>query len=299
MRKCVNVNAQPRVGIFRSIAAATLFSAIVTSPLAARAQENQANDETQHQANNETQQGTASLAKTAFFYADPQVLNSEQHKDLRISMPQNMDFAADSQAVPVLMSEFADVALEYPIVFVKTPDSSWLSLALTGLNAGQNIFVDANGVWGANYIPASVRRYPFVLASDEDGTLSMAVDMAMKSDDEASVRLFDDAGSPSDVVKKAIPFLKSFQDQSIQTNAMIANFEKLGLLTDAQFQIQDQEGNPRNLNGFFIVDESKLTTLRDDKILDLVRGGQMSALYLQLLSLKNIAALQRRQAAAQ
>ena len=288
MTKNVKAKAQSLARAMRSLSAATLCLGLMASPFPTYAQSNE-----------ETQQGAAALAKTAFFYADPQVLNTEQHKDLRIALPQNAEFAADSQAVPVLLSEFADVALEYPIVFVKTPDESWLALALTGLQQGQNVFVDENGAWNANYIPASVRRYPFVLVSGEEGALSVAVDMSLASEDEAAVRLFGDEGAPSEALQNAIGFLQSFQGQSAQTSALIAKFEELELLTDAQFQIRDQDGNTRSLNGFFIVEEPRLNTLRDDSILDLVRKGQMSALHLHLLSLKNIAAFQRRAAAAQ
>lgn len=288
MKKNVKAKAQSSSRAMRSLSAAALCLGLMASPFSAHAQ-----------SNDDTEQGAAALAKTAFFYADPQVLNTEKHKDLRIALPQNAVFAADSQAVPVLLSEFADVALEYPIVFVKTPDESWLALALTGLQQGQNVFVDENGAWNAKYIPASVRRYPFVLASGEEGALSVAVDMSLASEDEAAVRLFDDEGAPSDALQNAIGFLQSFQGQSAQTSALIAKFEELELLTDAQFQIRDQDGNTRSLNGFFIVEEARLNTLRDDSILDLVRKGQMSALHLHLLSLKNIAALQRREAAAQ
>ncbi|MEN8657098.1 MAG: SapC family protein [Marivita sp.] len=286
MIKIMKSDPQMTQKFSRALPAAALFLALSTSPFCVQAQ-----------TNNQIQEGSALLTKTAFFYADPQVLNTEQHRDLRIALPQNAGFAAGSQAVPVLLSEFADVALEYPIVFVKTPDASWLALALTGLQQGQNVFVDENGAWGANYIPASVRRYPFVFASGDDGTLTVAVDMDLASKDEAAVRLFNEDGAPSVILQNAIGFLQSFQGQSAQTSALIAQFEELGLLTDAQFQIRDQDGNARSLNGFFMVEEARLNTLRDDTILDLVRKGQMGALHLHLLSLKNIAALQRREAA--
>lgn len=250
------------------------------------------------QSSDQNTQGVAAVPKTAFFYEDPQILNSELHAELRIAVPQNAGFAADAQVVPVLLSEFADVALEYPIVFVKAADASWLALALTGLEPGSNVFVDPEGNWAANYVPASIRRYPFVLAGGEDGSLTVAVDMALASDEDSALPLFDDAGNPSPVLQNAIGFLQSFQGQSQQTSALISRFEDLELLTEAQFQLRSPDGAMRNLNGFFIVEEARLTTLRDDTILDLFRKGQMSVVHMHLLSLKNIAALQRRAAAS-
>lgn len=277
-----------KVNVLPSLLAVALCLVMIAVPPAAQAQ-----------SNDEPEQGGAAVPKTAFFYVDPQVLNTEDHGELRIAMPQNAAFASDAQAVPVLLSEFADVALEYPIVFVQTPDGAWMALALTGLQQNQNVFVGENGAWNANYIPASVRRYPFVLASGGDGTLSVAVDMSLASEAETAIRLFDDEGNPSETLQNSIGFLQSFQGQSAQTSTLIARLAELELLTDAEFQIGSQEGNARSLNGFFIVEEARLNTLRDDTIVDFVRRSQMSAIYLHLLSLKNIAALQRMEATTQ
>jgi hypothetical protein len=85
-------------------------------------------------------------------------LDREQHKGLRL-IASDARFAAKNQSVPLLASEFPDACLEYPIVFAKGQSGQWLALALTGLQAHTNAFVDAKGVWNARYVPASVRRY--------------------------------------------------------------------------------------------------------------------------------------------
>ncbi len=242
-------------------------------------------------------QSTTAQARTAFFFQDPQVINTTEHKTLRIALPRTTAFAANTQAVPVVAAEFSDVVLEYPIVFVKSPDGTWMALALTALQTGENLFVNADGEWQANYIPASVRRYPFVLAGPQANAVTVAVDMALATTDETGTALFDDTGAPAPILQNAIGFLQSFQGQVAATDALIGSLDALGLLTDAQFQIRDAQGELRTLDGFSIVAENRLNALRDDQILGLFRQGNLAAVQLHLLSLKNIASLQRKDAA--
>jgi hypothetical protein len=115
---------------------------------------------------------------TAFFYQQPVVLDREQHKGLRLQPNADARFAVKNQAVPLLAAEFPEACLEYPIVFAKGQDGQWLALALTGLQAGANAFVNAQGQWNARYVPASVRRYPFILAESGGDQLSLAADLA-------------------------------------------------------------------------------------------------------------------------
>lgn len=237
--------------------------------------------------------------RSAFFYEKPEVLNSETHRALRVHLPADATFAAQAHLVPIVTVEFPDVAFEYPIVFVKGGDAGWMALALTGLDAGRNLFVDGEGQWQAAYIPASVRRYPFVLAGREAGAQSVAVDMARASTDEDAAPLFDEGGRPTQVLEKAISFLKSYQGQTQATRAFISRLDELGLLTPAQFQLRNGEGKERRLDGFFIIREDRLRDLGDEQIVDLFRKGQFPLIQAQLLSLRNIAALQRREAAIQ
>mgnify|MGYP002144979420 CR=1 FL=1 len=68
---------------------------------------------------------------------------------------------------PLTVTEFANAALSFPIIFVgdeKTP------VAALGLNAGENLFIDAEGAYDTGvYIPAYIRRYPFVFSRSDDG----------------------------------------------------------------------------------------------------------------------------------
>ena len=139
------------------------------------------------------------LTGSVLFYSQPEPLNKEQHGKLglvRNNTPYK--FAIEGHVVPVTVTEFGPACLSYPIIFagdLKQP------LVVTGLNAGQNMFIDASGAYDVGaYIPAYVRRYPFVLAADEpNGRMIVCIDRSSSLLAEGGdVALFDEAGEPTE-----------------------------------------------------------------------------------------------------
>ena len=99
------------------------------------------------------------------FYEHPVALNRAEHKDLRLKSVPNMKFAMNTHSVPLTAVEFGLAARDLLIVFAGTDAASAGPIALLGLRQNENLYVDASGQWAPNtYVPAFVRRYPFVLA---------------------------------------------------------------------------------------------------------------------------------------
>ena len=110
--------------------------------------------------------GQPHITGQVLFYKDPQPLSAENHGGLGVKqIAEPFAFLREAHAVPVTVTEFGVSAASYPIIFVgdeRTP------VAVMGVRQGQNLFVDKNGfVFEDYYIPAFVRRYPFVFAADE------------------------------------------------------------------------------------------------------------------------------------
>lgn len=230
---------------------------------------------------------------SAFFYQKPVVLDREQHKGLRIK-PADARFAARSQAVPLLAAEFPDACMEYPIVFVKGQDGQWLALAVTGLKANTNAFVDDKGQWNARYVPASVRRYPFILAEGGNDQLSLAVDMAAPHVGDQGEALFDDKGEPTELARQVLAQLADFQAQATRTSALGRQLEEAGLLMQQNLQVRLGDGRSASVDGVWIVDEAKLRSLSDDKALAWFKGGELAAIHAQMLSVRNLVPLLER-----
>lgn len=240
---------------------------------------------------------TTNPTVTAFFYQQPVVLDREQHKGLRLQ-PGDARFAARNKAVPLVAAEFPDACLEYPIVFTKGQEGRWLALALTGLRADSNAFVNANGQWSARYVPASVRRYPFILAEGDNKQLSLAADMSAPHLGSAGEALFDDKGEPTELARNVMTLLADFQQQAESTHELAKQLDDAQVLSRQNLQVHLGNGQQAVVEGVWIVDEAKLRALPDEKVLAWFKTGQLAAIHAQMLSLRNLVPLLERSPAA-
>src|SRR5690349_3481978 len=104
------------------------------------------------------------ITGNVLFYTNPEPLSREMHGKLGVSRVEKpFGFAKAGHVVPITVAEFGLAALSYPIIFAGEQRQP---LAVMGLNAGDNLFVKADGTFDVGaYIPAYIRRYPFVLAN--------------------------------------------------------------------------------------------------------------------------------------
>src|SRR5262249_50906072 len=123
------------------------------------------------------------------FYKDPRPLSSIEHVKFKLT-PGDAGFAAETNSVPIVASEFAEAARSFPIVFAAQDGAP---CALLGLEHA-NVFVQ-NGKWDENvYMPAYVRRYPFVfIAGPEANQFALGVDIGSGRIEESAegAPLFD------------------------------------------------------------------------------------------------------------
>ena len=131
------------------------------------------------------------------FYKSVVPLDRKAHARLRVRNSPNFLFAADAPLLPLLTAEFAPVAREYPIVFMKD-EGTVIPVALTGMPQGKNLFLDANGRWDARYVPAYVRRFPFVFAETAPEQYTVCIDTTSDLlDEKEGTALFESNGEPS------------------------------------------------------------------------------------------------------
>src|SRR5881394_2876072 len=96
-------------------------------------------------------------------YNDLTPLNSNEHGDWRMRSTDGLRQFADNHAIPLTVDEFVLAQRSVPIIFSAGPDP--VPLALMGLNEGVNVFTDEEGkLTRPVYVPAYVRRYPWLLA---------------------------------------------------------------------------------------------------------------------------------------
>ena len=235
------------------------------------------------------------------FYNDLQPLNATQHATLKVRQVEKSPFIAKTHAIPVTVDEFGLAQRDYPIVF--SIGENPIPIALMGLNEGINVFLDADGrpVDSSIYIPAYIRRYPFLLArlNPESDELSLCFDPTSEAvgEFEQGQPLFDGEG-PSDATKAILEFCEQFETAGQRTAAFMEDVKKSGLLMDGEVAIQPEGySQPFIYRGFQMIDEEKLRELRGDELRKMNQNGMLPLLYAHLFSLAQMRDLFGRQLA--
>lgn len=219
-------------------------------------------------------------------YRDITLLNRERHKDLKLKPEQGFRFAAETHYVPLAAQEFYQAARDYPILFVGDDESTG-PIALLGLEAGRNQYVSEDGRWqNSAYVPAFVRRYPFVLADIEQNRVSVCFDSAFDGwNEEEGQALFDEEGNNTPFLDEVIEFLRGFRGEMERTRRFVDRLRELGLLEKKSLNLRRPTGETFRVNDFLAVDEKRFGELEDDQILSLHREGFLGLIYAHLMSL--------------
>jgi hypothetical protein len=235
----------------------------------------------------------------AVYYEKPVALDREKHRKLKVRATGSFAFAGKANSLYLAGVEFNEACKEFAIVFTRVGSGRTVPVAMLGLRGRENLFVDAEGKWDARYIPAFVRRYPFVLA-ELPGRAEMAVcvDEAFtglnQSEGEA---LFDAKGADTPFLSNALDFLSRYQAEYVRTEAFCQRLEQAGLLVEMNAKADLVDGRSFTINGLLIVDEKKLLALPDATVLSLFRSGEMHLIAMHLVSLSNMQKLVDRMAA--
>lgn len=227
---------------------------------------------------------------TMLFYEKIVPLNRDLHRNWRLRASESKArFAANTHYVPVAGTEFYQAARDYPLLFPKEGGNG--PIALLGLREGENLFLQADGAWLEGvYIPAFVRRYPFILArGDEENARTVCIDTEFAGFGEKDGKaLFDEEGKDTDYLKGVIEFLNRYATDMELTNAFLQKLEELGLLVERNLRVTDSRGRNFHLNEFRIVDEGKLAQLDDATLGELHRKGWLGWIYAHLISIGNV-----------
>jgi hypothetical protein len=214
-------------------------------------------------------------------------------------VPDDYTFARQTPFVPLAGSEFFADARQYPVLF-SGPESDTGAVALLGLTQGSNLFVRPDGNWEDVYVPAFVRRYPFVLAATP-GTeqYTVCVDDTWKGFGETEGdALFTAEGEHSAYLTRILEFIQRYHNEMQRTQAFIARLRELDMLVRRDLQINDERGGSLLLKDFLVVDEERFAKLDDDAVVYFHKAGWLPWVYAHLLSLSNLQGLNKRLAAA-
>lgn len=240
------------------------------------------------------------MTKQLMIYEDIQPVTSELHRNMAVKVTDH-SFASELTSVPLLATEIPLAAAEYPVIFsAPNEQGEHTPLAVVGVERGENLMLNSKNLFDARYIPAFIRRYPFVFAGTSGGEkLTLCFDAASKAlipDGSEGNRLFDDNGEQTDFLKDVLKFLQDYQYRAEMTKAFCKQLKELDLLEPMQANIEFRNNQNQNMSikGFYTVKREKLKALSDEQALDLFKRDGLELIYAHLQSLDNLNGLVER-----
>lgn len=222
-------------------------------------------------------------------YEKPVLLNRDLHRHRKIAARSDYSFARGANSLPLACAEFSEACKAFAIVFTRETGGKLTPVVMLGLRERENLFVDAQGRWTAGYVPAFVRRYPFVLAELPDRQMGVCIDEAHPGlNDTEGEALFDADGGDTPFLAGALDFLNRYQVEHMRTAEFCQRLMDAGLLTPMNARADLFDGSRFMVSDFLIVDEKKLMALPDAAALTMFRAGDLHLVSLHLASLSNM-----------
>ena len=221
-------------------------------------------------------------------YKDIVPLSSQLHAGWKARPMQNLALLRGIHALPITTDEFIMAQRTLPIVF--SIGDQPVPLALMGLNEGVNVLLgDDDTLVPGTYLPAYVRRYPFMLArlnpQGEDLSLCFDPGADLLGDYEEGEPLFDGT-EPTPAIKSTLEFCEQLEMAGQRTTQFVKDLKDLDLLTDGEVTIQPADvQQPFIYRGFQIVNEEKLRNLRGDQLRKIMQSGMLPLIHAHLFSL--------------
>jgi hypothetical protein len=217
------------------------------------------------------------------------ILNSDTHRALRVHAGASMRHGDDQRFVQVVVREFPLLAVHYPILFSKdTNTGAFFSGAMLGFDPGENLFLQAGGVGQDAYRPLNLQRGPF-FASGSD----LAIDLDHPRVGEEGEALFNEAGEPTPYMEGVIALFRELKPGIEMTRVFIDTLLAHELIEPIDIALSFDDGNRRELQGLYTINQDALRALPDDTVIDLFRRGYLQLAYLMIASLKQIPVLAR------
>lgn len=220
-------------------------------------------------------------------------VSSGRHLKASVEAGNGYAFTRKVNSVPLMAVEFPQASPEYAVVFGQSGDDV-IPVVILGARQNENLYLANDDTWRAKYIPAFVRRYPFVFAPSEDGkTFTLCVDEVFPGVNfqGRGQALFTQEGTTSPYTEGVLKFLQEYRAQFLRTQVFCKKLRELKLLEPMQAEFTLGSGEKMALRGFNVVSRAKLKELSGEQLADLAKTDELELIYLHLQSMGNFVML--------
>lgn len=226
-------------------------------------------------------------------------LNIANHAKLKLKESNDFRRFKDQHLIPIVMQDFASLAAEFPIVFVKSTETDQLvPVAMMGIKNGVNLYCQEEA-WTTHTKPLSFSAYPLTFyktpEADNDYIICFDEESSLISETEGQP-LFDDNAEQSEYLKTRTSALLKIIEYTKQTTAFSKYLDDNNLLINQQLNLTLANTKESiKVDGIYIVDEKKLNELPTDKFDDIRKKGLLGLIYSHLVSIKQMSRLANKQ----
>ncbi|WP_427308491.1 SapC family protein [Cupriavidus sp. H39] len=234
------------------------------------------------------------MSTLMLLYKNVTALSRETHSALKLKASESFDFAKQTHWVPLAGVEFYPASRDYPIVFARDAQTQAVTpILLVGLKAGENDQIDASGKWRTGvYLPAFIRRYPFVLAetgADPENELAVCFDNSSDClGEEEGHPLFNPDRTNSATLDESLRFLNDFKIEMERTKHFSDALQKLELLESRSVEIRSADGASWTVRDFLVVNEEAFGKLTGTQLAELHKNGYLGWIFAHLMSLSTL-----------
>ncbi|SMF23231.1 SapC protein [Alteromonadaceae bacterium Bs31] len=227
------------------------------------------------------------------FYQEPVALEKKKHVDLKLDRKQNYAYAANVNSVPLGGVEFFQASRDFPVLFIKNSKDEYMPMAILSLKESSH---DMGDDWENTYVPAFVRRYPFVLTPEKVVMFDAKAPHFASGEGDA---LFKAEDEPTDTLKEIVNFLEAVDGTFKRTEEFTKAVAEKELFEPYKATVKFENGQVR-LDDLYVINEKKLhETLDKDTLFEWFNKGWIAWTHAHLHSLGAIPQIILRQRKAQ
>lgn len=218
-------------------------------------------------------------------------LHKNLHQGLKVNTSQIESLGANERMVPVVMSEFLKLVVDYPIVFTKSADTGrFVCVALLGFEDKENLFWQENH-WKSIYVPLNIQRQPFFIGDDQGKTIICLDTESSCLSKEKGDALFTPQGDETLFLQQVKVRLAELVNSEQETKDFIHWLMELKLIIPLSLDITFANQQTQRVQGLYTIDEDKLAALDSTQLMDLHQRGYIKPIYTMIASLGQMYAL--------
>ena len=208
-------------------------------------------------------------------------ITPKTHADKRWQKHSSYALAKQNALVPLTLMDLSRAAVEMPIVLFKQKGEYHLA-ALLGTDRNNNLFVDSEGNWQGNYVPALLKGHPFRMVKSKDGGFVLCVDEDSGLVGDKGSKFVDEEGNPTQKVQAIGKFLRQAEQSRRAAVKACKTLDDSGLIQPVP-----------KMQGLYQIDRKNLGQIPEENLPDLHKSWALFVAHCQIISRQHLKKLEQ------